>query len=402
MDSSRPAADTFDIAVVGGGLIGAAAALGAAQRGRRVVLVEQHAPTLTLGRLGHDLRNIAASPATRALLEGLDAWRLLDPAPYRQMRIWDARGTGAMVFDATEVSRTELGWMLENSPTLVALWHALARESNLVLQVGAPLRAVTLGASDVQLDLGTTTVRARLLVAADGARSRVRDALGIVAESRETGHHALATLVRTELPHQGVAFQCFLDDGPLALLPGRDPQISSIVWSQSPANAESRAALSEPAFGEAVSRLTDGCLGQVLAVDERQVVPLRQMLAESFNPRPRVLLIGDAARVLHPLAGLGANVGFEDVRDFLDVLARLPDAVDPGQSEVWRVFARQRRIRSQVMLGLMATVQRLYTGGDPWRQWLRSTGVGLLNGAIPIKRQIMVEAMGLGPLAGGG
>jgi len=397
-DSSVPS-DRFDIAVVGGGLIGAAAALGAARLGRRVVLLEPQQPRPVSGRLGHDLRNIAIAPANQQLLETLGVWSQLAATPYHAMRIWDTRGTGTLAFDAADVGRQELGWMLENSATLLAVWALLGRESNLTVCAGQRVIAVAAAAAGVRLELEREVLHADLVIAADGARSVVREALGVGADVQETGQHALATVVRTERPHAGVAYQCFQADGPLALLPGREPALCSVVWSQSPGNAERHRNVSEAEFCAAVSRAMDGCLGAVLETDERLVFPLRQMLADSLNPQPRVLLIGDAGHVLHPLAGLGANLGFEDVRALLEVLRRLPAGGDPGAAGLWRTFARQRRARARMLIGLMAMVQRLYTGTDPWQQLLRNTGVSWLNRLGPIKRQIMMEAMGLGPVA---
>jgi 2-octaprenylphenol hydroxylase len=396
---------SFDVAVVGGGLIGAVAALGAARLGRRVALIEQAEPAPALGALGHDLRTIAVAPAAQALLAELGVWERLAPAPYRAMRIWDERGTATMQFDALEVDRRELGWIIENGPTLAEVWQVLRAHPDVTLCVGAPVSAVSVANDRVNLALGGSgsgprAIDARLVIAADGARSRVREALGVQADIRETGHHALATVVRTERPHCGVAHQCFLPGGPVALLPGTEPELCSVVWSQSPDEAVRRQALDPAAFCTELTRATARCLGAIVAVDKRLVFPLTQMLAKDMHPDARVLLIGDAAHVLHPLAGLGANVGFEDVRALLDVLGRLPPQADPGQATLWRAFARQRRVRAELMVGLMATLQQLYAGTDPLRQWLRNTGVRWLNGAPALKRQIMQEAMGLGPLAG--
>lgn len=396
---------SFEIAVVGGGLIGAVAALGAARLGRRVALIEQAEPEFALGAFGHDLRTVAVAPAAQALFAELGVWERLAPAPYRAMRIWDERGTATMAFDALEVERRELGWIVENGPTLALVWEILRRQPNVTLCVGAPVSGVTVATDRVNLALddgapGSRTICARLVVAADGARSRVREALAVDAEVRETGHHALATVVRTERPHRGVAHQCFLPDGPVALLPGSDPSLCSVVWSQSPREAARRQALDAAAFCTELTRATARCLGAVVGVDKRLVFPLTQVLARDMHPHARVLLIGDAAHVLHPLAGLGANIGFEDVRALQDVLARLPPDADPGESAVWRAFARQRRARAELMVGLMTTLQQLYAGADPLRQWLRNTGVRWLNAAPALKRQIMQEAMGLGPLAG--
>ncbi|MFU8814219.1 MAG: FAD-dependent oxidoreductase [Pseudomonadales bacterium] len=393
-------APSYDVAVVGGGLIGAAAALGLARQGRRVLLLEPSQPLLQPGRLGLDIRTVAVSPASRQLLESLGVWRTLQAAPYHRMEVWEERGTQAMVFDAVDVARAELGWIVENGPAGAALWGALGGEENVTICHDRVAELAT-GDQQVELELPQGRASARLLIAADGARSMVRERLGVAVETADVGHVALATAVRTAAPHQGVAYQRFLLDGPVALLPTRDPQICSVVWSQSPEAAARRSVLADDAFCAELSAAVQGVLGAVLAVDQRVVFPLQQLLAASFNPHPRVLLIGDAARVLHPLAGLGANVGFEDVRDLLAVLARLPVAADPGSDRLWGGFDRQRLARARLMLGLMSALRRAYARGDPLSQLLRNLGVGWLNGSSLLKRQVMQEAMGLGPMARG-
>ncbi|MEJ2088692.1 MAG: FAD-dependent monooxygenase, partial [Gammaproteobacteria bacterium] len=140
-------------------------------------------------------------------------------------------------------------------------------------------------------------------------------------------------------------------------------------------------------------------LGAVVEVDRRLAFPLRQHVVADFNPLDRVLLIGDAARVIHPLAGLGANVGFEDVRDLIGVVGGLPASADLGTPGIWRAYARRRRTRARLMVGAMSGFKNLYAEGDPLLQWLRNAAVGWLNGAAPVKRQLIREALGVGPLA---
>jgi 2-polyprenylphenol 6-hydroxylase len=393
-------AGVYDAAVVGGGLIGAAAALGLARQGRRVLLVEPAEPVVPNFRLGIDLRTIAVSPATRDLLERLEVWRVLDAVPYRRMEVWEERGTRSMTFDAVDVSRQELGWILENGPATAALWAVWSRQDD-ATRWADRVTDIVPGDDHVTLVAGETRAAARLLIAADGVHSVVRERLGVRAASYDTGHVALATVIRSERPHAAGAYQRFLLEGPVALLPTRDPRHSAVVWSQSPESAARRAALTDEAFCADLQRAVQGRLGAVTDVDRRILFPLRQQLAASFNPHPRVLLIGDAARVLHPLAGLGANVGFEDVRELLAVLEDLPAAGDSGTPGLWRAFDRRRMMRARVMLRLMDSLRRVYAQGDPVSQWLRNVGVGWLNQAGPIKRQIMREAMGLGPLARG-
>ncbi len=205
--------------------------------------------------------------------------------------------------------------------------------------------------------------------------------------------------MRTEQGHGGTCLQRFLLGGPLALLPTGDARLSSVVWSQPPDEAERRAKAPEGDFCLELERCLEARFGKVEAVDARVVFPLTQTLASNFNPHHRVLLIGDAARVVHPLAGMGANIGFEDVRDLLAELAGIGAEQDTGAPGIWRRFARQRRLRSQMVLALMSGFRRAYSAGGPLASWVRNAGVGWLDRAEPLKAQIMKEALGAGPLA---
>ncbi len=385
----------YDLAVAGGGLVGAAAALGAARRGYRVLLVEPAEPRVQRGRLGVDLRNVAVSPASQALFAELGVWSGLPSAAYRRMEVWEEWGTRAMVFEAAEVSRDELGWMVENSPAVVALWEALGTTDDVTVQ-RARVTGVHPATQQVGLETENGSAAARLLVVADGAASVVRESLGVAVRIFEVGHAALATVVRTSRSHDATARQRFLLEGPLALLPSIDPRQCSVVWSQPPEQARRRRELDEAAFARELARAMQGCLGDVNAVDVRVAFPLRQQLAATFCPHPRVVLIGDAARVLHPLAGLGGNLGFEDVRELLAVLDRLGPRADPGAAGTWQAFDRRRRARARLMLAVMDALRRVYARGDPLAQWIRNGAVAWLGRAAPVKRQIMMEAMGLG------
>jgi 2-octaprenylphenol hydroxylase len=320
------------------------------------------------------------------------------------MRVWEERGTRAIDFDAALVARSELGWIVENGPLVALLWQRLRALDNVVVHTGDRLAGIERCADEVRLQIcsgaDSRWVKARLVIGADGARSSVRQLLGVRADTFDTGHHALATVVRTSLPHRGWAYQRFLLDGPLALLPGTQPRISAVVWSQPPEVAARRAALDSRSFCAELSAAVEGCLGAVETADRRMVFPLQQMLVSTFQPDERVLLIGDAARVLHPLAGLGANLGFEDVADLLAQLDRLAGRGDPGLSGLWQGFARRRRWRSQILVELMGGLRRIYARGDPLFGLLRNVGVGWLDAAAPLKRQIIREALGLGPLSG--
>ncbi|HEY5645782.1 MAG TPA: FAD-dependent oxidoreductase, partial [Pseudomonadales bacterium] len=159
-----------DVLVVGGGLVGAAAALGLARSGRTVVLVDRSRPSASTGRFGMDVRNIACSPASRTLLETLGVWSALHGAPYLRMCVWEERGTAALHFDAAEAGRTELGWILENGPTVEALWRQLEAEAGVEIRIGT-LDGVSIDADRVQVTVDGRPCAGRLLVGVDGARS---------------------------------------------------------------------------------------------------------------------------------------------------------------------------------------------------------------------------------------
>ncbi len=390
-------AEPCDVVVVGAGLVGAAAALGIARGGRRVTLFEHSRPMTQRGRFGMDIRNVAISPASQKLLVELGVWDALQTAPFSGMQVWEEQGTQSIEFSAADVARSELGWIVENGPTVDALWQALERQDGVSLRLGESLEAVAGSAAGVTLQTNAAEYSAQLLIGIDGARSKVRQLVGARIEVQPTGHHALATLIETELPHAGVAFQRFLLDGPLALLPTCQPNVSSVVWSQCESSARSRQSLADEAFCEQIGAASEYRLGTVRAVDDRAVFPLAQQLVRHFNPAPGVLLLGDAAHVLHPLAGLGVNVGFADVQALLSRLAAIPLNVDAGQAGLWRSFARQRRMRAQIMLGLMAGFRSVYAQNDPLLQWARNVGVGWLNRTPTLKHQLMKEALGLGP-----
>jgi 2-octaprenylphenol hydroxylase len=395
-----PSELSCDVLVAGGGLVGATAALALARRGLNVALVDRGEPAISRGRLGYDARTVALNPASVDMLKALDVWASFAACPFSSVYVCEERGTRHIEFLAAEVDRSELGWIVEVSPSVGALWAVLRRQSNLTI-VGGSIESVAADAREVRLLAGDTALTTQLLIAADGANSSIRTKLGIDASRFQTHQSAIATVVEVEHDHRGVAWQCFLRDGPLALLPlpPRDGRFfCSVVWSQLEATAQQLMALDDTAFAARLGRLLDARYGAVKAVDNRFCFPLEQLVADSFQPAPRVLLVGDAARVLHPLAGQGVNLGFEDVSEVLRVATQVSPA-DFGDDALWRGFARRRRVRAEVMVRAMDAFAMAYRLADPGLNWLRNVAVDLLNAAPPLKRQLIREALGFGVFA---
>ena len=206
---------------------------------------------------------------------------------------------------------------------------------------------------------------------------------------------ALATVLETERPHAGVAYQRFLQEGPLALLPA--PTIEgkhrvSVVWSQTRASAERLAALADEDFDQEITARSEACLGQVLAHDQRIIFPLTQQAMTQAAINERVVFIGDAVRIVHPLAGLGVNLGFEDLQALLELTR---GGLGLGTERQRRRYNRSCYARARQMIALLGAINRFYRRTDPATSWIRNIGVGLFQGIGPLRQQVMREAMGL-------
>jgi len=388
--------DRSHVAVIGGGLVGACTALLLHGLGFPVTLIDRQRPQLNRGALGIDIRNVALSPASRALLEQAGVWDLVPAAPYHHMCIWEQWGTAEVHFDAADAGVPELGWLVEMSPLVSAAWQSL-QDSTEVELVQASINQVEPGNGGVQLHFDDGSGRTfDFVIAADGAQSVVRKALHLPVQQQPLDQVAIATVVRTEHSHQQTAWQRFLVEGPLAFLPAPDEHVCSVVWSQTEAKAQERMQLDDGAFAAEIGRAIEYRLGEVLAVDRRFSFPLTQQRVRQCVPHPRVLLVGDAMRVVHPLAGQGVNLGFEDVHSVLQVAAHQSDLAAPG---IWQRFARQRQTRSEIMIQIMSVLQKIYTNPHPGMSLLRNIGVESFNALHGLKRQVMREAMGLNQLS---
>ena len=405
-----PIDDIHDAAVVGGGIVGLAAALALATVGYRVALVERTPPVRLRGDLGFDVRTVALTPDAAAFVSDLGADQgagVRRMAPIRTMRIWEFDGTASLTFERP----CALAQVAENSAITTALWHVASRRLDLV----APAAVVGVEASrgHMRLDLEdvaggerrASTVRARLVVAADGDNSVVRALSGVAVRHGATPwrgmQRALATIAKTRRPHRDTAWQRFGATGPVALLPLTDERHVAVIWSASESVIARLAGLDDTAFVAALAEETEGVTDGFEAVDRRVSFPLRQTLAADLNPSPRTLIIGDAARTLHPLAGQGVNVGLEDVRA---LAAQASTGGDLGAAGRWRDFARARRIRSKAMMAAMRALLAAYCGAqapNPWIRLARNATIRGIDASPKIKAQLIREAFGLGPFADG-
>ncbi|SHI22872.1 FAD-dependent oxidoreductase [Ferrimonas marina] len=387
---------SVDVAIVGGGMVGMATALGLAQAGYQVAVVERSEPQPVQGE--PRLRVSAINRASQQWLTQLGAWSLLPSdrlAPYRAMQVWDKDSLGAIGFAAEDLEQPDLGHIIENDAIAYALWQRADSEPNLHRVIGAPERWAQ-GEREDWLSLASgEMITARLLLAADGANSWLRQQAQVPLVFRDYGHHALVATIRSQHPHDGVARQVFLPEGPLALLPLADPHLCSIVWSQPPALAEQRQALSPEEFGQALTVATEARLGCLSLASDRAVFPLTMRYARDFV-RPRLALLGDAAHTIHPLAGQGVNLGFGDGKALVELLASARGSDwDIGDLRLLNRYGRARKAAAQEMLAAMDGFRWLFAGSHPLKKSIRDLGLSLVDKAGPVKNRLLARALGL-------
>lgn len=395
-------ADIADVVVVGAGLVGSAAALSLAERGRDVTLIEPIAPRRERGRLGFDLRTVALSGTSQDMLASVGVDLSNHGQSFRGMRVWEERGTASLSFDARDggASATgttpELGRIVEVSEVAQRLWTRLGEHPGVTVLEGEAVEDLAPAAVNddvVELRTAKRTLRARLVIGADGGRSVTRRLLDVPVDARPTGQMALVSVARFERAHEALARQRFLLDGPLALLPLSDPHACAIVWSMSADRAAEAVELSDADFARALQRASESCLGGVAEVDARVTFPLVQQVIDSFAPRPRMLFLGDAARVVHPLAGLGVNMGFEDVAALLAIVDRLPAGSDLG-GPIYGRLARRRGLRAQLMTGLMSAFQIGFAQDSPLAALIRNAGMRAVESSALLKAGFVRAATG--------
>ncbi|MHB8309990.1 MAG: FAD-dependent oxidoreductase [Metallibacterium sp.] len=383
------------IIVIGAGMVGAAAALALARQGYTVQLLDAAPPPAPPGP-ELDLRVVALAPSSARLLATLGVWPLVQServAAYRAMHVGDAASGAAIDFDASLLDAQCLGWIVENRLLQWALWQAL-------LQAGVALRGATqavghaVDADGARVDLADgDSLRARLLLAADGRDSPLRQAAGIGVRGRDYGQRAVVAHLRSARPHAHTAWQRFLPGGPLALLPLADGRVS-LVWSLPEAEAARMLALDEEDFAQAVGVASDFRLGPLQLRSTRAAFALRLALAERFDA-PRLALLGDAAHAVHPLAGQGVNLGLRDVQELCDLLgAARREGRDPGAATLLARYARRRRSSDARDAYSFDALARLFALQAAPVMIARGLGMRALQVMPALKRKLAQHAAG--------
>jgi 2-octaprenylphenol hydroxylase len=395
--SHRRRSPACDVAVVGGGMVGAAAALALARAGFATTLLEALPPTPWSAQDAWDLRVVGLAPSSIALLSDLGVWTSIREnrvSPYRRMHVWDAENGAAISFDAADQGRASLGYIVENNLVQWALWQAL-EAAGVSRFCPASVSGFEVRGDRITIELADAEpLSARLLVAADGTNSPLRERAGIATRHRDYAQRAIVAHVVTERPHAATAWQRFLGTGPLALLPLADGR-SSVVWSLPTDEAQRVLALDEQDFLDALGVASDFRLGRIVATTPRAAFPLKLQLAERYHA-DRFVLLGDAAHAVHPLAGQGVNLGLRDVAELRNTLVEARESGrDFTSDHVLRRYSRRRRSADTLDARAFDALARIYAWQSTPMVLARGLGVRWLDRFGPLKRRIAEHAAGI-------
>ncbi|MDS0858857.1 UbiH/UbiF family hydroxylase [Burkholderia pseudomultivorans] len=384
---------TFDVAVVGGGLVGKTAALALTQSGYKTALLAQPA-TPRPADLAFDTRVYALSSSSQALLERLRVWQALDHsrlAPVYDMRVYgDAHAE--LHFSAYQASVPQLAWIAESSLIEASLDAALRFQPHLTwfdaraqgFDVRADAAVLTLSSGQV--------LEADLVVGADGAHSWVRSQMGARIERRDYRQTGVVANFKASLPHRETAYQWFRDGEIVALLPLPDGHVS-LVWSAHTAHADELLALDPAQLAAEVERVSHGQVGALECVTPAAGFPLALQTIDKLIA-PRVALVGDAAHLIHPLAGQGMNLGLRDVAALADAIANKESFRNLGDTVLLRRYERSRREDIRALMVATDGLQRLFAVPGSLAKAVRNAGMAFVGAQPLVKRWLVSAALG--------
>ncbi len=386
-----------DVCIVGGGMVGVVQALALGLAGVKVVVVEANASPAAMPE-PYALRVSALTRASQRILEALGVWVEIPAerlSPYAKMQVWDAGGFGKIGFDAAEIGQPNLGHIVENG----VLLHTLERRAEACEAIrwvrGETVDAVEFTKAGVKIRLSGERIQADLVIGADGALSRVRELVGIDVSRKSYDQRAVVANVRTEHPHAQTARQLFLRSGPLAFLPLPEPHANAVVWSTDPDHAAHLLKLSPVEFCTELGCAFDHRLGMLESSSETRAFALQRIHALEYT-RPHLALVGDAAHVVHPLAGQGVNLGLLDAAALAEqLLEGRAKGRGLGGRVALRRYERWRKGHNRLTQSAMDGFRWLFGQTTPPLRFARSIGLSVADRTPMLKHQLMVRAMGL-------
>lgn len=422
----------FDVLIVGAGMVGLTLALALRQSSQlKIAMVD----TSTVTELDDsiDVRVSAINVASKNIFANLAVWSAIEESrvqDYQHMHVWDKAGVGKLDFSAKDSAsfppEDNLGWIIENKVIRHALWQQAQLDEGIHFFTDNKLASISHGESEVFAtfvhnsvnDADSTITQpiiAKLVVGADGANSWVRRQMDMAMIFKDYDHHAIVATVECPQGHQNTAWQVFLPTGPLAFLPlkrgnfqrsenyqnsdSSASDLCSIVYSTSPDEAIRLTALDAIDFAKELTAASDGKLGDIKLKSERFTYPLTMRLAQDFV-KDRVVLIGDAAHTIHPLAGQGVNLGLLDAAALAQTLTAKLNKDEEFTTELMnlselKAFSRWRKSEATEMIAAMAGIKQAFAPQQSPIKLLRGIGMNLINNFAPAKKQLIAQALGI-------
>ncbi|MEI8207914.1 MAG: FAD-dependent monooxygenase [Methylococcales bacterium] len=389
--------EEFDIIIVGGGMVGAAVACSLGDSSLKVAVIENTLPQPFEPTQPHDLRVSALSIASKNILETIGAWAGIESrrlCPFRRMRVWETAGDTEFCSD--EIDHPALGYIVENRITQLALLERLQAFDNVKLISPVSIKKITYtpGETSVVELQDERVLTAKLLVAADGGQSRVRQTVGLGVTSWDYKQHALVIYIETDYGQQDITWQRFVPSGPQAFLP-LSGHFGSIVWYNSPDEVKRLQGLPYEQLKEELIAAFPTCLGKVNSVLGVTSFPLKRQHAQNYV-KPGVVLVGDAAHTINPLAGQGVNIGLLDAAALGEVLMdATKQGLDISDVTVLKRYERIRRNENLKMMTVMDIFYQVFSNDVLPLKFIRNLGLGLAERILPAKNKVMRGAMGL-------
>lgn len=388
----------YDIAIIGGGMVGMTLACALAKNPSLSILILESAPeSIQFDSENYHHRVSAVALSSVRLYKSLHVWeamRSMRVSPFQSIQVWDAKSEAQLKFECNEISEPVLGYIIENNVMQKVLREKLATLSQINFVSAVKLTELRRQEEDVLLRAENAEYCARLVVAADGANSWLRKQAGIAVRTDEYDQEAIVATVQTELPHDKNARQVFLATGPLAFLPLKEARTSSIVWSLPKEEARRLVNINEELFKHELQQAFAGRLGSVQTVGPRFTFPLKKQQAEHYVLE-RVALVGDAAHVMHPLAGQGVNLGLLDAASLAEVMNEaFKSGHDLGSLAVLRRYERWRRTDNLALLTGVDIIKHLFASDKISIQTARSLGMAAAGRFAMLKNIFTRYAVG--------
>ncbi|PCI60628.1 MAG: 2-octaprenyl-3-methyl-6-methoxy-1,4-benzoquinol hydroxylase [Gammaproteobacteria bacterium] len=414
-----PEVKNFDCVIIGGGMIGAASALALAQLGLTIAIVEKTPPEEFSSSQPLDLRVSAISIASENLLTQLDAWQQIKQwrvCPYQRLSVWEQE-YAYTEFNAQDIQQSHLGHIVENRLIQLSLWQQIVKHNNITLFCPQTLTSFTQNENNVEVELDKITLNAKLLIAADGANSKVRSLANIGITGWDYQQSAMLIKVKTQLPQQNITWQQFLPTGPVAMLPMPTVVISkqnnaeqnslnqdkseniyqgnaSLVWYHQKNEIKRLSSLSNSQLQQKILQTFPKRLGDIF-VENKASFPLTRRHANQYQ-QGRVLLLGDAAHTINPLAGQGVNLGFKDVLALQTIIA---EAIGNGlcwsDINVLAGYEQKRRTDNLLMMSAMDGFYTAFSHPSSLLKALRNSALFISNKIPLVKERVLKHACGI-------